>query len=83
MIARLLVESSMRPIPQTIKVLSDWGEVTVVSNKGELVAQGEHLELSGEPEEFETWLEKTGSFWRTKPGTSPIMQQFERVSLEG
>ncbi len=74
--AVLLVTKEMEPIPDKIKVLANWGWVTVVNKKnGEHLDGGNHQMLEGEPFDFAKWLVKLDGVWVGKG--SPMLQQFE------
>jgi len=73
----LVVESHMLPVPAGIKVLDNWGYVGVVDSNGTPLANGDHMHLEGKASDFAQWLGKYDGVWCTKPGTSPMFQQFE------
>lgn len=78
----LLVQEDMLPIPDRITVLSDFGFVGIVDTEtGKPLAHGTHMHLEGPEATFAAWLQKFDTVWRTVPGTSPVMQQFESVHV--
>jgi len=77
----LVVEAKFLPVPETIKVLDNWGFVGVVDSDGNSLANGEHMHLEGSDAEFIRWLGEYEGVWRTKTGTPPMFQQFEVVHV--
>ena len=80
----LLVTDEMKPIPEAIKVLEDWGFVGIfVGEIGDIrdYADGDHMYVEGDEQTIANWLRPFDGVWRTKPGTSPIFQQFEIVHI--
>ena len=80
----LLVTDEMKPIPEAIKVLDDWGFVGIFIGDGENpsdYANGDHVYVEGEDQAIANWLRPFDAVWRTKPGTSPMFQRFEAVHI--
>lgn len=78
----MVVEAKMLPVPDDITVVDNWGFVGVVDDTGSPLAHGEHMYLEGEEHAFCKWLSEYDAVWRTKPGTSPMFQQFEAVHID-
>lgn len=78
----LLITEAMKPIPKAIKVLDNWGHVAIYI-KGGHTAGGDHMHVEGDEEVIINWLRPFDGIWRTKPGTSPVFQQFEAVHIAG
>ena len=72
----LLVTDKMHPIPKTVEILFDWGYVGITTNTGDYV-DGDHMAIEGTESDIVNWLKPFSGMWRQKPGTSPMMQQFE------
>lgn len=77
----MIVEAHMLPVPSSITVLDDWACVEVVDDAGQHLASGRHMMLEGQTSDFVAWLCEYDEVWRTVPGTSPMMQQFEVVHI--
>ena len=77
----MLLEDQMNPVPESIKVLADWGPVCVINSGNLRTTVGTHVYLEGEQSDFTEWLRPYDGFWRQVPGTSPIMQEFEIVHV--
>ena len=75
----LLVTEQMEPVPEEIRVLEDWGSVSVKYSEG--VDTGTHMMLEAEASDFIAWLSPFDGVWITTPGTSPIQQQFTVVHV--
>ena len=68
----------MRPIPDGVKVLMDWGEVQIRSSlpTGPRYVDGEHIYLQGELNTLTGWFSQFDGVWIQPPGSSPMMQEF-------
>jgi len=77
----LLVESSMLPIPSNVKILNNWGFVRVVDDVGVSLAIGDHVLVEAEQKHIISWLKPFDCVWVTKPGSSPVEQEFVSVSV--
>ncbi|MHA2279997.1 MAG: hypothetical protein ACXAC5_03850 [Promethearchaeota archaeon] len=71
----------MKPIPEAIKILEDWGFVGIFIGEAEDCTSGDHMYVEGDTQDIANWLRPFDAVWRTKPGTSPMFQQFEAVHI--
>lgn len=80
----LLVTPKMQPIPNNIKVLSDWGSVCIQINNCSDFENGDHMYVEGEEEAIKNWLRPFDTVWR-QVGSNPMLQQFEacHIPLKG
>lgn len=78
----LLVTKQMEPIPESIETVQDWGDTTIHVSGGNFLVSGRHMWLQGEESDFVDWLRPFERVWMTKPGTSPMMQQFVSVGIK-
>lgn len=78
----LLKTSNLGDIPADIKVLDNWGSVSVVDSNGGPLVAGDHVHLEGPCEAFINWLKPFDEVWITKRGTSPMEQVFEAVHIK-
>lgn len=69
----LLLQNGMRPIPNNIEVVADWGNFMMVEGDG--FVMGEHLLLEGRVEDFRNWLGQFIAVWIGKG--QPAEQEFE------
>jgi hypothetical protein len=72
----LLKTSNVPPLPKGLKITADWGHVSIVGDDGALLANGEHVMVSGTKKKLQDWLRPLASFWVQEPGTFPAMQRF-------
>jgi hypothetical protein len=78
----LLVTKKMEPVPEGIKTVQDWGETSIYVSDGDFFVSGNHMWLQGDESDFVDWLRPLGKVWITKPGTSPMIQQFVLVGIK-
>lgn len=69
----LLIEPAMKPIPNTIRVVQSFGDLSVLCDNRKIV-RGEHAIIEGVNDAIIDWLLPHSGFWMGV-GT-PIMQQF-------
>lgn len=81
----LLVEGKMEPIPEAIKVLEDWGDVTIRAEIGSppqaAFIEGRHVYVEGEEEAIKKWLLPFAGVWLGHG--PPMLQQFEVAHIRG
>jgi hypothetical protein len=75
----MVVQNKMLPIPENVKVLANWTDIEIVSDK-KIVAVGDHMLLEAEPEAFKTWLKPFDGVWVGKG--SPMLQEFDMMHIE-
>jgi hypothetical protein len=76
----MLLQSDMWPVPEQIEIEASWGDVCVVNGEGQLVAQGEHVLLSGPAGAFKDWLRPFDGVW---VGVGiPMEQRFEAMHIK-
>lgn len=76
----LATPSLFATIPPEIKVLNDWGLVTIIAdkktkNRKRIFITGQHIHVSGEKADFIKWLGPVKGFWLGIG--SPMLQRFE------
>jgi len=76
----LLLEDKLNPIPDTIKVLEDWGFVSVVNGWGKPLVSGSHVYLEGTEEAFKEWLRPFDSVCVGQG--SPMLQNFSIMHIK-
>ena len=57
----LLVEAKMEPIPDTITVKHDWGEISIHTDDGS--ALGRHVLVEGTETDLKAWMAKFNGVW--------------------
>lgn len=72
----LLVGEAMKPIPKNIKIVEDWGDVSIVHNEPDMYYYGDHMYLEGNKSDFVAWLKPFDGIWLQK-GSCPMLQEFE------
>jgi hypothetical protein len=77
----LLVTNEMKPVPETIKILVDWGFTGISIGETGVYVGGDHMYVEGDEQDIINWLRPFDTVWRTKPGTPPVFQQFEAVHI--
>lgn len=63
MIICILHTANMAPVPNTLKVVEDYGSESVVSGVGRVLATGDVLVLDGTPEAIKDYLRPYGDVW--------------------
>jgi len=76
----LLLTKNIEPIPDTIKIEAEYGPVYVVDNKGKGLTDGIHVCLSGEKQDFISWLGKYDGVWVGEG--SPMLQKFKVMHIK-
>ena len=71
----LLVSEAMKPIPNEVKVIENWGDVSIFHNIPKMYSWGDHMLLEGERSDFERWLMPFDGVWIGKG--IPQFQEFE------
>jgi hypothetical protein len=74
----LLVMEEMKPIPKNIKVLFDWDEVGIVTDKKTTVS-GTHMMVEGTEEALKAWLSPFDAVWVGKG--APQLQNFQVMHI--
>lgn len=75
----LLLTTDMPGVPPEITVVSNWGQVTIIDHRTKMPIMGTHIRVRGKDEDLMAWLGPLNGFWMQKPGTHPILQQFQVV----
>lgn len=76
----LLVEERMRPVPESITVVQNWGPVTVLYDSFNIV-HGDHMLVEGDLEDLKDWMRPFDGVWVGKD--LPAFQQFEVMHIGG
>lgn len=76
----MLVQHKHYPIPETMKIVDNYGTLTVRLESGKFVS-GRHCVLEGTEENIKAWLQPHGSFLLGEG--SPMLQQFTQIKYEG
>jgi hypothetical protein len=73
----LLLQNGMRPLPNNIKIVANWGNLMIVED-GKYIT-GEHLLLEGDIKSFKDWLSSFVGVW---VGIGqPVEQEFEFTTI--
>jgi len=72
----LLVTDKMKPIPEDVSVLDDWGYVAIQTNTDNIIG-GDHMFVEANEDSIKNWLRPFDGVWLQKRGTSPMLQEFE------
>lgn len=75
MTIHLLVSKEMKPVPDNIKVVEDYGEVSITSDVHEMYHTGDHMVVEGDEEAMRSWLGPFDGVWLGEG--PPIFQQFK------
>lgn len=74
MFLELLITPELKPVPETVRVVEDYGEIVIIVEEGRRSLVGDHAILEGAPEAFKAWLRPFSGFW--VGSGCPLMQQF-------
>jgi len=77
----LLVTPKMQPVPDGIKILSDWGWLCIQIDDCRDFEGGDHMYIEGDSETIKEWLRPFDTVWLQKKGTIPMLQQFEACHI--
>ena len=88
----MLLERRLKPVPENIQILQDWGHVDVHFDMKEqeeeckellkgMTFEGDHVYLEGTEEAFKNWLRPFKSVW-IADGCSPMEQRFQVVHVK-
>lgn len=75
----LLVTKEMKPIPENVEVLSDWGFTSVREKESGNYTDGNHMMVRAERGAYVGWLGHLDGFWISKG--APQFEQFETVHI--
>lgn len=75
----MLVENKMEPVPENIRILNNWGYVSICDADGATLAYGNHMHLSGNTDAIKAWLKSFDGVWVGKG--SPMLQRFEVMHI--
>lgn len=74
----MLLTKDLKPVPETIKTIENWGPLSIVVDGTKETIKGEHVFLEGDTDDFDAW-------WKGKKiwvGTShPQLQCFEQETF--
>lgn len=76
----IILESRMKPLPDTLWIDTLYEDLQVVSPEGKLLVVGDHVIVHGEEEIINQWLESFGSFWVGEG--PPLLQQFVKYVVK-
>ena len=81
MYQHILVRQNMKPIPDTIKTVQDYGLETIIPEGCDIDQQivGRSLLLEGSPEAFVDWLKPFDGFWVC---SSPMVGDWKVVHIK-
>ena len=74
----LLMESKMYPIPESIKVLEEYGHESIADDKGRIMASGTVSYLEGEAGAIAAWLYPFDSIWQC---SSPAIGDWQAIHV--
>lgn len=75
----VLLTNDMMPVPKSISIREDWGEVDIEDESGNIIS-GKHVLLKGSEDDVIRWLNSFESgVWINKKGQAPINKQFTLV----
>jgi hypothetical protein len=70
----LLLTSEMKPVPKSIKILSNWDTISMIVPSDNTIVVGDHVCLKGTEEDFKNWLRPFNGIWVGQG--SPMLQEF-------
>lgn len=73
----MLLTDELKPVPDAVKVVQNWGDVCLTSG-----VYGDHVIVECEEQALRDWLSPFDGFWKAKPGTAVMAQEFEAVHIE-
>ena len=81
MYQHILVRQNMKPIPDTIKIVQDYGLETIIPEGSDLTHRivGRNLLLEGSPEAFVDWLKPFDGVWVC---SSPMVGDWKVVHIK-
>lgn len=71
----LLVSEKMKPVPDDITIVEDYGQVDVVSPFSDMYHSGDHMVVEGDVEAMRLWLGPFNGVWIGEG--PPMLQQFQ------
>jgi hypothetical protein len=78
MTLHLLVEENMKPVPENIKIVDDYGDIDIVSNG--MTINGNHMIISGSEEDLKNWLQPFDGVW--VGDGQPFLQKFQIMHIK-
>lgn len=78
MIFGFLLTKDIPALPETIRVLENYGFITIHTTLIDMPnVGGDHVILEGSPKDVADWLRPLDGFWVQKPGSAVAAQEFE------
>ena len=75
----ILKQTNFPEIPEKIKLMENFGHESICNDKGEVLAVGEVILVSGEKEDMVDWLKGIDGFWKTD---NPMCGEWEVVHIK-
>jgi hypothetical protein len=75
----MLIESTQEPVPDDVKVVEDWGYLSIMNESG-IQASGRHILVDGSEESIKTWLAPHKGVWVGRG--SPVEQNFSIMHIK-
>jgi hypothetical protein len=75
----LLVSDEMKPVPNDVTIIADYGKVDIVSDAPEIYHSGDHMIVEGDEKAIRSWLGPYDAVWVGEG--SPMLQQFQVMHI--